>query len=108
MNVGLLNERITFQKNTVVSDRIGNRTNSWEDYYSCACTVGGEYGIEKEAAAQTVEHTDISFTVRYCNIVNAVTAEGFRIAFRNCIYNIVSVDHMNYKKKSIKFRCRKV
>ncbi len=108
MNVALMNERVTFQKNTVVSDNIGNRTNTWEDYYSCACTVSGESGQEKEAAAQTVDHPDIAFTVRYANIVSAITTDGFRIVFRNCIYNIVSIDHMNYKKKSLKFRCKKV
>ncbi len=33
MKVSLLNEKILFQKNAVVSDVIGNRKNAWEDYY---------------------------------------------------------------------------
>ena len=53
MNVALMNERVTFQKNTVVSDNIGNRTNSWEDYDSCACMVSGESGQENESASHT-------------------------------------------------------
>ena len=36
-----------------------------------------------------------------------VTADGFRILFQGEIYNIVAVDHMNYKKKALKFRCEK-
>jgi hypothetical protein len=27
--------------------------------------------------------------------------------FKNEIYDIIAIDHMNYKKKCIKFRCRK-
>ena len=30
------------------------------------------------------------------------------IVFNGEIYNIVAVDHMNYKKKSLKLRCQKV
>ncbi len=31
-----------------------------------------------------------------------------RILFRDQVYDIVSVDHLNYKKKCLKFTCRKV
>ena len=46
MNVAMLNERVTFQKNEVVTDRIGNHTNAWTDYYTCAATISGENGKE--------------------------------------------------------------
>ena len=32
----------------------------------------------------------------------------YRIALRDELYDIVNVDHMNYKKKLLKFSCRKV
>ena len=35
MEVSLLNVRITFQKNGVAVDGIGNHKNTWADYYSC-------------------------------------------------------------------------
>ena len=70
MEITLLNVKVTFQKNSVVADDIGNRKNVWEDYYTCHATVSGEGGQEKAAA-------------------------------------IVAVDHMNYKKKALKFRCEK-
>ena len=35
MEIDLLNVKVTFQKNSVVSDSIGNRKNVWEDYYTC-------------------------------------------------------------------------
>ena len=107
MKVSLLNEKILFQKNTVVSDAIGNRKNIWEDYYSCFATIGGEGGKEKSEVGQTVDDASITFTVRCCDRLVDIVSTGFRIMFRGEIYNIFSVDHMNYKKKSLKFRCEK-
>ena len=107
MNIGLLNERIMIQKLLFMTDEIGNHVNTWEDYHPCACTVSGEGGQEKEAAAQTVDHTDIAFTVRSCGSTDAVTTDGYRIVFAGCVYDIISIDHMNYRHKCVKYRCRK-
>ena len=107
MEIALLNVKVTFQNNSVVSDAIGNRKNVWEDYYSCHATVSGEGGQEKAAAGLTAAESDIAFTVRFCKRAAEVTADGFRILFGGEIYNIVAVDHMNYRKKALKFRCEK-
>ena len=32
MEISLLNVKVTFQKNSVVADDIGNRRNVWDDY----------------------------------------------------------------------------
>ena len=42
LNVSLMNEKVTFQKNTVITDSIGNHKNGWEDFYTCHATIGGE------------------------------------------------------------------
>ena len=42
MDVALLNERVTFQKNEAVVDDVGNHRNVWTDYYACSATIGGE------------------------------------------------------------------
>lgn len=107
MKVSLLNEKILFQKGVVISDAIGNRKNTWEDYFSCFATITGEDGDEKSEAGQMVDRASITFTVRYCSRLVDIVSTGFRILFRGEIYNILSVDHMNYKKKSLKFRCEK-
>ena len=107
MEVSLLNVKVTFQKNSVVADDIGNRRNVWEDYYTCHATVNGEGGNEKAAAGLTVVDSDIAFTIRFCKRAAEVTADGFRILFGGETYNIVAVDHMNYRKKTLKFRCEK-
>ena len=107
MEIALLNVKVTFQKNSVAVDDIGNRRNVWEDYYTCHATVCGEGGQEKTAAGLTVAESDIAFTVRFCKQAAEVTADGFRILFQGEIYNVAAVDHMNYRKKALKFRCEK-
>ena len=107
MKISLFSEKITIQKNATVVDAIGNHTNGWEDYFSCHATVSGTSG-QKDAAAQTLEDADVAFSVRYCEKTSVVDAVGYRIIFRRGIYDIVAVDYMNFKKKLLKFRCRKV
>ena len=108
MEVALLNVRITFQKNEVVTDAIGNHKNRWTDYYSCYATVSGESGTEKHTAGTTVEDSDLAFTIRWCKKASSIDATGYRVIFNGELYNIVLVDHMNYKKECLKFRCQKV
>jgi len=108
MEVALLNVRITFQKNEVVTDAIGNHKNRWTDYYSCYATVSGESGSEKSVAANTLYESDLAFTVRYCKMLACADSTKLRILFNGELYDITFIDHMNYKKKCLKFRCRKV
>ena len=108
MRVALLNEKIIIQKAVVTADGIGNRKNSWEDYYSCFATIRGEDGTERDVAGTTVEQSDIAFTVRWCTAVSEISSTGYRILFRGEIYNILLIDHKNFKKKSLKFKCQKV
>ena len=35
MNIADMRVRVTFQKNTIVSDKYGNRKQTWADYFSC-------------------------------------------------------------------------
>ncbi len=110
MDVAAMNVRIMFQKNEAVSDAIGNHENVWTDFYSCHATVSdslGKSSVESEAAGQTVAHPDISFTVRFCQKVKVVETTGFRILWDGGIYDILKVDHLNNKKRALKFKCEK-
>lgn len=107
MNIALLNLRITFQKNVIVSDKIGNRKNTWEDYFSCYATISGESGTETATAGQTIPTRTAAFTVRYCKDVAAVTTDDFRIVCGDELYNITNIDHMNHKRKALKFGVKK-
>lgn len=108
MNVALMNLRITFQKNAVVTDAIGNHKNAWEDYFSCYATISSESGAETETAGQTIPQANGAFTVRYCKETAAVTSDGYRIRCGDALYNITYIDHQNNKRKSLKFWVQKV
>ena len=107
MNITAMNVKITFQKNEVVIDKIGNYTNEWQNYYSCYATVSGENGSEQAVVGETIENIQVCFTVRYCRKIADVSSTKHRIIFQNEIYDIVSVDHFSYTKKYLKFKCRK-
>lgn len=110
MDIALLNVRITFQKNTVSVDAIGNHSAVWQDFYSCYATLGGETrsNTEQSAAGTVVDHGDASFTVRYCEALKGVSTTAYRILFLDELYDIIAIDHMNFKKKCLKFYCKKV
>ena len=111
MDIAAMNVRITFQKQDVVVDEIGNRTNEWTDFYSCCATISNSSGktdTESEGAGTTLDELDIGFTVRFCQKTFAVNSTGYRIIWNGDTYNIVKVDYLNMKKRGLKFRCRKV
>lgn len=108
MDIALLNVKIVIEKNEVMVDEIGNRRNARAEYYSCFATVGGESGRETSVAGITVDDSDISFSIRYCKKASFINNTEYRVVFEGETYNILSVDHMNYKKKSLKIRCQKV
>ena len=111
MDIVLLNEKVTFQKNTVITDSIGNHKNGWEDFYICHATIGGEgmaSSKEKEEAGTIVEEVGMTGTIRYCKKASEIGSTTHRIIFKGEIYDITNVDHTNFKKKCLKFSCRKV
>lgn len=99
-----LNERVIFQKATIVTDKIGNHRNIWEDWFTCSAYASTYEAQEKEGEVVTEQQT-VTFTVRWCRETKVLTSTGYRVKFRDRIYNIISVDPMNYQKKSLKIRC---
>lgn len=82
--------------------------NAWKDYYTCYATVSAEAGKESTDAGLVVDDSKIDFTIRYCKKAAALTSTGYRIQFGNELYDILAVDHMNFKRKCIKLSCQKV
>ena len=110
MDVAAFRTRVAFQKNEAMTDQYGNHKNIWTDYYLCYATIGGEglASSKEEAVAGTiVEDFSMTVTIRYCQKASAITSTGYRVVFGNELYDIVNVDHLNYKKRALKFTCRK-
>ena len=106
MDIAAMNVRITIQRNETIIDRYGNHKNAWTDYYSCYATISGEGGQEQAVVGETVENTEISFTVRYSSETALVTSTKYRISYAGETYNILAVDHLNMKKHALKYKCR--
>ena len=108
MKIELLNVRIFISKNTVVTDAIGNHRNEWQPFYTCYATASGEGGKEQTDAGMVVDDSSIDFTIRWCKKAAEIDNTHFRVEFNGELYNIAAVDHMNYRRKSIKLSCEKV
>lgn len=107
MNIALLNERIQIQKSEVTSDAIGNRISTWKDYFYCYAGVSYESPKEETAAGATWDESMIDFTIRWCSETETLRSKGYRVIFREAVYSIEGIDHMNFKKKAIKLHCRR-
>ena len=104
MEISRLNVRITFQKNTVMTDEIGNHVSTWEDYFTCYATASNKnLPKEDEAAALMRETHNMYLTVRWCCELKNVTPGDYRIKLGDRIYNIVSVDDMAFRHHSLKY-----
>ncbi len=106
MKISRLNERITFLENTVTCDRYRNRTHSWIERFSVFASVSTYTANESEEKITTEERA-VTFETRWCPQIADVTSTQYRISFRGDLYNIESVDMMNYQKKTVKFICRR-
>ena len=98
MDIALLNQKILVQKNEVTVDAIGNHLNEWVDFYSCYATISGESPNESTSAGTVVDNTKADFTVRWCKAVSEITPDDFRVLYADEIYNILGIDHQNYKQ----------
>ena len=111
LNIALMNEKVIFQKCSVVKDGIGNHRNEWTEDYCCFATIGGE-GLassrEAETAGTVVEDVGMTVTVRYCKKTAGIRSVTHRILFPDHGYDIVKVDHLIYNIWWLKFTCRKV
>lgn len=102
-----LNERVTFQHQQTEVDEYGNHRSVWMDYFTCSTYANTMAKDEAEPAATTNEQRQVTFQCRYCSELAPVTSTSYRAVFHGDIYDIVSVDPMNYQRKMLHFKCVK-
>ena len=108
MHIGLMRSSVIFQKESVVTDEIGNRLNVWEDYFPCAAYVNLSTGTETQEAGQTISQDKLIFTVRYCRKLAALTSDGYRILFNGNLYNILCVDDYQFRHETLKITAERI
>lgn len=99
---GKLRNRITIQKNVTRADNIGNHIAEWREFYSCAAYANKASGKEYSAIGQTLTDETVIFEIRWCKKLRDMDSATFRILFQDAIYNIISVDDVQYRHEGIK------
>jgi SPP1 family predicted phage head-tail adaptor len=98
--------RIIFQMNDVYSDRYKNRLQQWTDYFECNA-YANTFVSNEDGEPVKREEQKVTFECRWCPELDSVTSTKYRILFRGDHYNILSVDPMNYQKRTIRFICER-
>ena len=102
MEIAKLRSRITIQQAVVQIDAIGNHTNAWADFYSCAAYANLASGKEYGAAGQTLGSDILVFEVRWSERLRELDSTRFRILFGGNIYNITCVDDVRFRHERLK------
>lgn len=110
MDIAGLRVRITIQKNETVTDRYGNHTSVWTDFFSCwaTATMSGKSAEETRNAAYTQEADRLDITVRWSSETAAVNSKQYRVLLGDRSYDIIAIDDMGFRRNSRKFFCRLV
>lgn len=98
------NQRITFQQNTVSNDEYENQVQTWVDYFTCWAYANTLQTSETDTDIPQDQET-ITFETRYCPELGVVDSTNYRIKYNGKLYDILSVDQMNYQYRTLKFRC---
>ena len=107
MEIAKLRSRITIQHSEVVTDAIGNHTNVWVDYWSCAAHANLASGKEYGAAGLTLGSDTLVFEVRWCERLRELNSTKFRILFGGNIYNITCVDDVQFRHEKLKLTAQR-
>ncbi|HAR73069.1 MAG TPA: head-tail adaptor protein [Flavobacteriaceae bacterium] len=106
MDVGKLNKRIEIQRLKKTTDN--NHVTKTDFDYHCKCwaNINNLYGKEKWDAKQYNLENSLTITIRY-NSCPDITVKD-RIKWNDRLFNIISVDNINYKNESLKISVQEV
>ena len=109
--VSRYNSKVVFQRNTVVTDTIRNRTHTWMDYFSCYAYVNtvamANQAAQEGTSVVPIEQRNITFETRCCSELAVVSSVDYRIVFAGDVYDIIAVDPVNYQNAELRFICKR-
>lgn len=91
MEIGKLNQRISFLEHHTKIDRIGNHKAQWEEAFSCWAAVAVKSSTKTTDAGVTKEVLSLEFTVRQTPDTMRINPTTHRISYRGMTYNIDSI-----------------
>lgn len=107
MKISLLNEKIIILQSYEEDDELGGSSTEWEEFHTCYATITKESPLEQSAAGAIWDAGKIDFTIRYSSKIKDINTKDYQIRFKGVLYTIEGIDHMSYRKKSIKIHCKK-
>lgn len=96
MEIGKLNQRITFLEHYTKVDEIGNHETRWDESFSCWASVVPKSSTETTEAGVTKEVLWLEFTVRQTPDTKRINTTTHKLRFRGLVYDINGV-LPNYK-----------
>ena len=107
MEIGTLNQRITFLESRVVTDAIGNHTAVWDEAFSCWARATLKSSVENTEAGVTKETQTLEFLIRQSQHWMPSTSAN-RILFQGAVYDITGITldylHKDYLKITAEVR----
>lgn len=107
MDAGAYRQRIEIQKNNFSKDSVGNPTNNWSKFKCIYAYVNGLSGSEYWEAAVVHAESTLEIVTRWKPFFNQMTTQGYRIVFQGMVYNIISIDNVQFRNKTIKLRVQR-
>lgn len=104
MNASMLKNKITIQKKTAVPDDIGRISEKWSDFMVVHAYANRLSGQELIIAAANGQQDTVTFSVRYCRALSELNSNDFRIVFMGRIFNILTVDNVQFLNVELKIR----
>ena len=104
MNASMLKNKITIQKKTAVPDEIGRISEKWSDFMVVHAYANRLSGQELIVAAANGQQDTVTFSVRYCRALSELNSNDFRIVFMGRIFNILTVDNVQFLNVELKIR----
>ena len=104
MNASMLKNKITIQKKAAVADDIGRISEVWSDFMVVHAYANRLSGQELIVAAANGQQDTVTFCVRYCRELVDLNSNDFRIIFMGRIFNILTVDNVQFLNVELKIR----
>ena len=104
MNASMLKNKITIQKKTAVPDEIGRISEKWSDLMVVHAYANRLSGQELIVAAANGQQDTVTFSLRYCRALAELNSNDFRIVFMGRVFNILTVDNVQFLNVELKIR----
>lgn len=106
MKISGLNQKIEVQEKEITADEVGNRIERWKVYYQGFCRVDSQLVHESNGVSTVIDDGKMIFILRWCQKLSKMNAQNYRVFFLGSIYNIIGIDYMNFKYKTVKLHCQ--